>query len=81
MPLGNQPTNKPTRKVISSTTFAAVGAILAWADDKFWNDNIPGHVEAALIVLIVAAAGYFTRNASPDAPPEPVVVPEDDPGD
>ena len=80
MTLGNQPTNKPTRKVISSTTWGAVAAILAWADDKWWDNSIPGLVEAAMIIVAIAVAGYFTRNASPDAPPEPLVAPEDEVG-
>jgi hypothetical protein len=81
MVLGNQPTKKPTRKVTSATVFGSLAAILTWADDKFWGDQIPGWVEAAIITVVIAVAGYFTRNASPDAPPEPVMVPEDEVGD
>jgi len=81
MSLGNQPTNKPTRKVISSTTWGAVAAILAWVDDAFFSNFVPGYIEAAIIVLAIAAAGYFTRNASPDAPPAPLVAPEAEVGD
>ncbi len=81
MALGNQPTKKPTRKVQSATFWGAVAAVLAWADDKWWGNSFDGLVEAAIITIAIAAAGYFTRNATPDAPPEAVVVPEDDPGD
>lgn len=69
MPLVNQTSNKPTRKVYSSTFWGAVAAVLAWADDRFWGDMFPGYVEAALITLVIAAAGYFTKNRVSDAPP------------
>jgi hypothetical protein len=76
----NQPTLAPTNKVTSGTIFGAIAAIVAWADDKFWHDNIPGPVEIAMIVLAFAVAGYFTKNSVEQAPPNPGIpeVPEGD---
>lgn len=65
----NQTSGVPTAKVTSATFWGAVAAILSWLDDKYWNDNVPGYVEAAVITLAVFAAGYFTKNRSDDAPP------------
>lgn len=81
MVLGNQPTNRPTRKVVSSGTWAAVASIISWADDAYFHDKIPGYIEVAFIVVATSLAGYLTRNSAPDAPPEPLVVPEDGAGD
>jgi hypothetical protein len=58
----NQPTLAPTRKIVSGTLFGAIAAVVAWADDKFWGNNIPGETEIAMIVIAYAVAGYFTKN-------------------
>jgi len=73
MPLVNQTSGLPTNKVTSATALAAVASLLSWADDKFFMDQVPGFVEAALITLGVFAAGYFTKNKATDAPPGPGV--------
>ena len=65
----NQTGHMPTRKVSAATALGAVAAVLAWADDRFWGNTIPGHVEMALITLAVFAGGYFVRNRATDAPP------------
>lgn len=74
MPAVNQTSGTPTAKVTSATFWGAVAAIGAWADDKFWNDSIPGYVEAAVITIVIFAAGYFTKNRVSDAPPADGVV-------
>lgn len=70
----NQTSNAPTAKVTSATFWGAIAAIGAWADDKFWNDSIPGYVEAAIIVVVIFVSGYFTKNRVTDAPPAEGVV-------
>lgn len=73
MPFVDQPTNAPTNKVTAATIWAAIASILSWADDRYWNDNVPGYVEAAVITLGVALVGYFVKNSSNQAPPAPGV--------
>jgi hypothetical protein len=65
----SQLSNNPTEKVQAATFWAAVASILSWADDKYWNDQIPGFVEAAIIVIVTFAAGYLTKNKVVDSPP------------
>lgn len=71
MPLVNQTSASPTNKVAAGTVAAAVLAILSWADDRFFNDYVPGYVEAAFITLGTFAAGYLVKNRVSDAPPAP----------
>ncbi len=73
VPTVNQTSNVPTLKVQAATALAAVASILSWADDKFWGDQVPGYIEAALITLAVFAAGYLKKNKVSDAPPAPGV--------
>lgn len=74
MPYVNQTTGTPTNKVASATVFGAVAAIISFLDDKYWGDQIPGYIEAAIITLAVFVAGYFTKNKIQDSPPGPGVV-------
>lgn len=73
----NQTSNTPTLKVQAATALAAVASILSWADDKYWHDQVPGFVEAAIITLAVFLAGYLKKNKVTDAPPAPG-IPEGD---
>lgn len=69
----NQTSGTPTNKVQAATAIAAVASILSWLDDKYWNDNVPGFIEAALITLAVFLGGYFVKNKVTDSPPGPGV--------
>lgn len=69
----NQTSGTPTNKVTAATALAAIMSILSWLDDRYWNNNVPGGVEAALITLAVFAAGYLVKNKDTDAPPAPGV--------
>lgn len=62
MALVNQPSNVPIRKLQSGTLFATLFVILDWVDEKFWGNNIPEHVEEALLVVVFVVAAYFTRS-------------------
>lgn len=72
----NQTSLVPTTKVTGATALGAVAAIISWADDKFWGDQIPGYIEIALITVCVFAGGWLVRNRVKDAPPAPGVSEE-----
>lgn len=52
-------TKRPIKKVIAIFSGALV-AVVAWALKQFANIEIPGEVQAALIILVSAAAAYLT---------------------
>lgn len=76
MPTVNQTTNTPTTKVTAATALGAVAALLAWVDDRFFSDFVPGYIEACVITLAVFAGGYFVRNRVTDSPPAPGELPD-----
>ena len=64
MALVKQPSKVPVRKIQSGTLFATLFVILDWLDEKFWGNNIPEHVEEALLIVVFAIAAYFTKSKS-----------------
>ena len=62
MALVNQPNNAPIRKIQGGTLSATLFVILDWIDEKYWGNNIPEHVEEALLIVVFVVAAYFTRS-------------------
>ena len=64
MPLKEQPTLAPTRKVaatgIAGALTAAALGVLHWAAPDFVA-LLAGPVEAGIVALVAFVAGYFTR--------------------
>jgi hypothetical protein len=61
-PLVTQTSYIPTNKVTAGTVFGSFLAVLAWIDNTFMGDIIPGPVELAMVVLGYALAGYIVKD-------------------
>lgn len=48
-----------SEKVTAATLAAAVGAIAIWAVESAASIDLPQFVEAAVVTVLVALAGYF----------------------
>lgn len=53
-------TNRPLNKVSAAATAGALVAIVAWGLKQFMSVELPSEVQAALIILVSAAAAYQT---------------------
>jgi len=62
MPVVDQMTATPTRKVMAMTIAGAAFSVLVWAAREFYGVEVPGEVQGAVHTAIAAAVGYFVRD-------------------
>jgi len=62
MPLVDQHTATPTRKVMAITIAGAVFTVLVWVARDFYGVTVPGEVQGAVHTAIAAGVGYFVRD-------------------
>jgi len=62
MPLIEQNTVRPTRKVLAMTVAGAVLTVAFWVAKDFYGIPVPGEVQGTLHTALAALVGYFVRD-------------------
>jgi len=62
MPLIEQHSAAPTRKVMAISLAGAIFTVLVWVARDFGGIAVPGEVQGAVHTAIAAAVGYFVRD-------------------
>jgi hypothetical protein len=62
MPLVEQNTARPTRKVLAMTVAGAVLTVAFWVAKDFYAIDVPGEVQGTLHTALAAVVGYFVRD-------------------
>jgi hypothetical protein len=62
MPLVEQNTARPTRKVLAMTVAGAVLTVAFWVAKDFYAIDVPGEVQGTLHTALAAVIGYFVRD-------------------
>lgn len=62
MPLIEQNTARPTRKVTAMTVAGALLTVAFWIAADFYAIDVPGEVQGTLHTALAAVVGYFVRD-------------------
>ena len=62
MPIVDQDTPRPTRKVTAMTVAGALMTVAFWVASDFFSVDVPGEVQGTLHTALAALIGYFVRD-------------------